>query len=311
MNLSALSHKLLVIALLALITLAFIPIAGLPYHRAVSETMDAGHFPAFMIITLCAYILLKRAAVPRPLLIATLSSICLALAIELIQPFFSRTQSSRDFFVGNLGILAAAIGIHFRRYPQWWLKPMLVTATLVIFAGIATPAYREWLAVAWQHRQFPVLGDFENTQDLRLWDPTDPDSHSPTRISRSVDHASHGKHSLMIEAGLSSWPGIVNNTGDMNWAAFKNLRFDIYNPTEPFILHLRVDDNQDIDDYDERFNNQVTVETGRNEIAIPLSAVEVQRPMRRLHLNAVRRIVLYLDAQPAPRTFYIDHIRLE
>lgn len=307
----ALPYKLLVFALLALPALAFVPIAALPYHRALSETMNAGHFPAFIAITLCAHILLTRAGVPRALLLAVLGSATVALAIELVQPYVGRTQSSRDIFVGALGILVAAAGILLWRYPPWWLKPTFITATLVLFAAVATPAYREWSAVAWQIRQFPLLGDFETTQDLRLWSTTDAENRSPTRIARSADHVSHGAHSLMIEAGLSSWPGIVNHTGDMDWRGYRELRLDIYNPSAPFTLHLRVDDDQEIDDYDERFNNQVRVATGSNAIAIPISAIETQRPARALHLSTVRRVVLYLDAQTAPVTFYLDHIRLE
>ena len=162
----------LFVAAVVLIGLFFVPSWGGHQMRLRAWCQDFAHFPLFAAITSLMLILWHGRINPlrRAITVAAVG-IVLAMAIELIQPYFGRSCALSDFLLGSAGTFAVvtvylsskSVSLHGRR----WLAAV---AGLFMAAAIVPLMV---IAADWQRarREFPVVDSFEQSTDLGRWLP--------------------------------------------------------------------------------------------------------------------------------------------
>jgi hypothetical protein len=263
------------------------------------------------------FALFLHAALPRSgsalrhhLAVGTLSCAA-AVAIEILQPLVDRTASVADLLSGVAGVVAALTGLQVWRTGGGsrlrWGHGLL---TLVAVLLVVHPVWAEWRALSWRNAHFPVLGDFEDDVELRLWKPVNGGDPTRASILLTTERASHGGGALEVRRGSGVWSGARYLAGRSNWRPYDELVCDVYNPSTPFPLMVRVDDDGDCTEHDSRFNLRVTVENGWNEIRIPITQIENGPKQRLLDTGSIKRLLLFGRVEHLPGAFLIDHVRL-
>ena len=311
----ALRQKLLLTAALAVVALA----SFLPVHFAVdaefwNRLMDAGHLPMFGLLALVFHFI-HPAKRPGSLVHCATSvslSTLVAATAELLQPLVGRTESWFDLRNGVFGAMIAVSGaaLSQQRAKKRWRQAHALAA-LAIAAFALWPAFSEWRGICWRHANFPLLGEFESEAELRLWTAQGGSERSATSIRFTPEQAVQGKNSLAIHTGAGSWAGVSYSAGDKDWSGFKQLAFDVFDPGEPFVLSVRVDDDGDCSKFGSRYDNGFPLEKGWNHLAISLRELEHGPRSRKLNLRAIRRLALFTGANEPARSFFLDHVRLE
>lgn len=233
----------------------------------------------------------------------------LSAAIEIIQPLTGRSESITDFLNGATGILIAMVLLAARESPRrtlylCLLVPLAAACTAVAFL----PAWKESAGMRWRSANFPMLGDFENEDELRLW----IGSGDGTTVERVREHASHGEWSLRVTTNAGTvWPGVRLLNAKQDWRGRTALAFDIWNDGPAFTLAIRVDDDFRHQAREDRYNSDLAIGPGWNHIAIPVAEIGSRPKNRRLNLAAIQTTVFYVNEPKTTHAFYIDHMRLE
>jgi len=127
----------------------------------------------------------------------------------------------------------------------------------------------------------------------------------------SDKHATSGKHSLLVTLPAGQYPGIYFKDIEKDWSGYRFFNMDLFNPSEPFTFHVRVDDKKSGWEYADRFDKNFKIQKGMNNITIPLESVKANITPRSLDLRKIERVMLFLPGNEKKRTFHIDNIRLE
>lgn len=275
--------------------------------------MDAAHIPVVAIVTLFAWRILPSRIVEKRALLAFLIGTAAAGLAEWSQRFTGREPSWSDFTNSAAGAFLTFLGIMmWQRRPALPWRLLYIAYAAAICAITVLPAWRELLAIAWRSTSFPVLGDFENAHELRLWCGNGKrDAPDGARIRLVPEHTSHGTHSLRIETRAHGNPGVRFLAADQDWREYRTLAFDIFNPSDSFVLSLRIDDDFQKPEREDRFYRALPIVAGWNHISIPLEEIASTPKNRRLNLAAIRRVVLFLEDPAQPHVFHLDHVRIE
>ncbi len=270
--------------------------------------MDSVHVPFFAGITVLFYFSMRPEFTSRTrrILFAAIAAISWAGAVELIQPYTGRSESIIDFRNGTAGVAFAALGLAFPRG-----IPVIAAGVLAVYVATLQPAWLELRGIHWRTSHFPLLGDFESDDEMKVWIAPDADDNKPcnTRLNRVELHASSGTHSLEVTAVGLGYPGVRYLAERQDWRAYSAFAFDVFNPGEPFDLSLRIDDSNSTNRSD-RYSAAIPLNAGWNHIRIPIAQIAGAPSARLLRLGSIERVVFFMDGNN-PRTFYLDRVRLE
>ncbi len=272
--------------------------------------LDALHFPWFAAATLIFFATFRPDHPQRNQRVfdAAVAALALACFIELFRPHFGHPESKAALAASAWGVGLAAMSLSWPRREIWVAA---AGAAAVVAPGVFLPAVREFQAVHWRRSQFPLLGDFESAEELRLWvAPESPLPSQPnTRLKISTDFATFGKHSLEVEMLSEGWPGVRFLAEGQDWRGYAYLALDVYNPGPPFNLAVRIDDTESTGKGD-RFSGSWSLATGWNHLQLPLESVRTQPSDRTLNMGAIKRLLLFVDGSER-RVFYLDNVRLD
>ncbi len=299
---------------MALVLLAF-PLLPLGSNRdspLMRAIFDAGHFPLLGVFTAVCFVLLAVGRFARFRLgAAVLLGLLAALAVELVQPWIGRTSSVRDFLIGLLGVFTTATAVWVWRRPGIGLRLFHVVVVAVLAMMVLQPTWHEFQAARWRRQHFPLLADFEDPVELRLWSPRGNSLSVPSTMTSSADRSSFGEGSLKIQTARGQYGGALYTAGRQDWEDFGSLVFDLYNPGKPFSLLLRIDDSGDCTQRESRFNRDFTVESGWSSFRVAVSDIREGPKHRELNMSEIARVILVARRSSTPRIFYLDHVRLE
>lgn len=167
-----------------------------------------------------------------------------------------------------------------------------------------------WLALTGCHREPSgghVFFDFESDVEL---DQFHWKCH--TLFSLSREHITHGEKSLRLELYPSDYPGLTPMIEKRDWSRYDALRFDIYNPqNEAVTLTVRIDDRKDYPNYADRYNKSFILKPGMNRMRIPLNTLVTSGTNRKLNLQKIYRILVFMTRPEKRVVLYVDYIRLE
>ncbi len=305
----SLTHKLCLIGLaLALLLLLLVPLHPLLHEGVWRELGNVLHFPLMAAFTLLIFFALATSTRPGRYGSAAWAGCGTALVTEVLQPWVGRTASTMDFVLGALGVAVALGGLYAWRDGGLPLRLLHGFVTLGLFVPLFHPTWLELRATAWRSNRFPVLGDFEEEIELRLWQDRNSSDEPTTTLKLVNEHASTGSRSLAVHTEEGAWPGVVFYAGGADWRDYERLMWDVYNPSGPFNLSLRVDDER-LARFELSFHSKFTAEPGWNHFTIPLERIRRGSRIRELDLSHVRRVYFYAEGDRS-RLFFLDHVRL-
>lgn len=150
------------------------------------------------------------------------------------------------------------------------------------------------------------LFDFETETELEY---LDWECHKWFELSDQ--NATSGKHCLRVTLPPGQYPGIFFKDIEKDWTGYRFFKMDLFNPSEPFTFHVRIDDRKSGWEYADRFDRSFRMQKGMNHISIPLDTVRANITPRSLDLSRIKRLMLFIPGNNKKREFYIDNIRLE
>ncbi len=188
--------------------------------------------------------------------------------------------------------------------------------TKTLFAGLKIADLRETFNIfnfsnlrssSKSKKYSPVFFDFETEEDLKRlnWE-----CHKWFELS--IKHATSGKNSLRVILPPGQYPGIEFEGIPSDWSKSSNFKMDIFNPEEENIkFHIRIDDSGSGWEYADRFDFNVNLQPGMNNISIPLVSIKTNIHSRPLDLKTIERLMVFIPRNAKKREIYIDNIRLE
>ncbi|MCF8095223.1 MAG: CIA30 family protein [Desulfobacteraceae bacterium] len=251
----------------------------------------------------------KNRPTAAQILFLLLAALAASLAIEAIQTFIpGRYFTIRDMAANITGVLLYLSFIH--RRISLKLLPLHASAialTAVLLYPVFVSAADRVIADA----RFPVLADFETPLEKTRF------RGNRSLLKISDKYAFQGKRSLRMDFttrlysthSLSYIPG--------NWKGYAHLKAAVYNPGQkPVKLHIRIEDTQharsENQQYTDRYNSSFDLPPGKWEkIRIPLKEIKNAPKNRKMEMEQISSIMLFVARQPEPLTLYIDDIRLE
>ncbi|MDO6421114.1 VanZ family protein [Saccharophagus degradans] len=230
--------------------------------------------------------------------------------VELIQGFIGREPSWSDMWLDAQGAIAGIcvyLALFTRRVSR---IVATVLAAALLFNSLSLPI--RWLIAEHQRGQcFPVIADFENRW-LSMF--VDGRSKAKAKIVPTPTIWANNKSGrvLSVEFGRGRWPSVVFYELEPDWSAYNNFVFEAYNPqATPVTLSLRITDKSYSRKYSDRFNAQLELVPGYNEIKIPLARISQLKSGREMDLSQVDELIVFTGKQTPPVTLYLDHFRLE
>jgi VanZ family protein len=298
-----LSRRASIGLLLLVLMLCFFPFSSEPYGYIWGPLFDALHFSFFFLLSLPAFILVKRIYqdTGKACVIAVSWLLLATAVIEMIQPLTGRSANLVDIVNGALGICSGMLLM------LWVHSSLKVAAVALILAGflqvyLLVPASLGVKAALWQVENFPSLATFETYSERPLW--------RPISSSISLVNGKGDVPGLWVRTRASKYSGAQFNAGEKDWSSYKTLLLQVENPGElELTFNIRIDDDRNCESYDARFNQSYKLAPGVNELSIPLEAVAEGPKSRRLDLKRISKV--YLFVPPLEQVFKFKVLRLE
>lgn len=276
--------------------------------------MDGSHCLVFAAVSF----LLLWIWGPNRLRAVGIVSAILVIAVELVQPLSGRTFGIEDVVNGLLGVIAVVSGSYLwsmKKESGYRLVHFVLTLGALGYAFF--PAWTEWQLVLFRQSQFPILGAFEDEHELSLWEPLQKKRWKNAsfslplgEVSISKDFVQTGTKNLRIVTRSDFYSGVVFQAEGQDWSTFQALSFQAYNPGTAFTLRLRIDDLEDCRNYNNRFNKQIVLEPGVNQIQIPTAEIVSGPTARKLKITAVQKVFFFVGPEEEEKVFYLDEVKL-
>ena len=305
------AHGVAWIAALILAALLFVGGPGPEAARSVSHAWDLGHLAAFF---LWATLWLKSGAAARMptrrrWIVALTACALLAILTEGAQGLIGRDASAgdglRDMLGGVLALSwAGQAAAHMKRGWRLALRAASLALLAAALAPLSSAAADEWSA----RQSFPVLGDFETPFEADRWEGS-----AAHEIDRS--YASRGHASLRVELVPARYSGVALVHAPRDWRGHRYLRFEVFNPgNEALEVYGRIHDREHDRrgrSYRDRFNTGFRLAPGWNALTIDLEQARRAPASRSMDMSDIRGFMLFASGLPAPRTIFLDAVRLE
>lgn len=312
--------------------LAFLGIAGiavapllmaplLPAHNILwFEIQNAAHFLVFFLASwLCMGVFRLHEGHSTPVPARRYWQVLIWGALlggltEGLQFFLPRDADAIDFLRNIAGLVAALVIYRmadlYRHQQALSLRDHLLLSLGAVAALAALASVAGW-AVSYIERdnKFPLLADFEarpwpsfvTSKGGRLrWVP------APTAFTGLADGRT-------LEVGFygEGWPGFEIREPFPDWRGFSSLQIAVMNPAKiDRTLHLRIDDDQYSDGYNDRYNGVFTIAPGPHLLVIDIDEIRRGPRDRPLNLAAIRTMIIFSSAEDSPFVLFFDDIRL-
>jgi VanZ family protein len=277
--------------------------------RSLKSLWDLGHlffFAALGILMFKKLSQYKEVSFGWQCVAVVLISLILGALIEWAQAGLKRTSDVMDVFRNLVGILVSiswsfpvAVAKTYRRFFQL-VTVLMVAWSVYPFARAAADDYLAW-------RQFPVLSEFETPFEIDRWS-----GNAQKAIDRSVHFSGASSMKLILSTSKYSGASLLYFPG--NWLNYDYLHVKIFNPADENLkIICRIHDRRHTENgynYSDRFNTNVILSKGWNDITVSLADVKNAPKDRKLNLGQVQEIGFFAYRLPRPRIIFIDSVVL-
>ena len=287
--------------------LLFVDVGDLISERLIDALWPIGHVAVFTFwgaLLLLYQPKIKSAPLIKQLLLLTLFCFTFGLSIELIQPFFSRSREVGDLFLNYVGILLSIIlfsrHIIHRLYKLVYcglLSYLLFPSALSVYDQIK------------MYYEFPVLASFQQNIALTRWK-------SDQSLSLVIPNELTGVQKMMkITFVPRKYSGVALRYFQGDWQEYTNLIMRFYNPNQQSLpVTLIITDkhyNKSQPNYKDRYDQNLQIESGFSEKSISLSKIRDGVISRKMDLNKMAGVDLYMYQLDAPVHLYLDSLYLQ
>ena len=287
--------------------------------RWVSDLSNAAHGPAFALVTLVVFALLRHSSAPRISIFgeysaAILIAILLGGLIELLQHFTGRDAELIDLRTDTFGTLAVAGGLlaFDRRIPATRRRIgclVAVGASVLMLAPLAVTA----TAYVKRHLDFPTLVDFRlplATSFLHAGTWVTMERSELPRELQSPERDSVGVRAHLTEK--TGWV-LVLLEPVADWRGYAHLNLDLANPTdEPLALRLRVFDQPHGRSRHTGYRGSVEIAAHSRAIhSVPLAALVSGSGEAQVDTSRIQSVVIARARANRARELYLVRIWLD
>ena len=292
---------LVVLFLLAMLPLFFLRPEG--WVAAVPTELHAlAHVAIFGLLAalLMRLPVLRRGSFASRAVLVLLLVLFVSIGIELLQPAFDRSADLQDI---RRNLVGALVAVSFYAPPGARRRIAMGTTFLLLAAELTRPAVSMWDRQVAEN-QFPVLGEFETRFEHRRWTTGVPDS----EVARA------GSRSLRVTLRPGPYPGtaLVRSLGD--WSHYDRLSLSLYNPrAKPLVITISVRDQvhfQRSGAYEDRYNERFRIDSGWNDLNIPMASILSAPETRTLDLSDLSELAIFVEDLREPVVFFVDRVQL-
>lgn len=307
------TRTLALVLLVVFCLLFFFPSLETGYSPVEGRMADAAHLPLIFGFSLVSLLLLWQmglSSLKASIWVAVVMSSGTAL-VELLQPYVGRSASLTDWIFGIYGLgIALVLNILLRREVRsslfLWGAWIVGSASLVLLA--LYPAWLSWNARMSQLVNFPLLGDFETSDELYLWKPSSIQGR--VGMKRTNAKASRGEWALELSARGSGYAGVEYALPEKSWEGYSTLGFKVYSLEIGGVVNLRIDDCKTGSAFEDRFNRAFNLGIGWNSIEVPMTDIKQGPSNRELDFSCLTRFVIFSYLPAGKKEFVIDDVRL-
>lgn len=293
------------------IALCLMPSGHEVEHDVRKRLADLFHIPLFGGLALALIALAVRdGRTIRAVLLPTLGGTALlAIVIEVVQPLTGRSASLEDALNGLAGILLAGLAalLHERRAG---LLPWMTALSLTILAFVAAglPLVRAVSLHRARTHALPRIASFEEPWEAHFFEPSEPNKSELALVPAPGRSGT----ALRFAAIPGAYRGVAYRAQGLSLEGWSSLVFAVYlEGASEGGINVRIDDDEDCREHDNRFNKTIPVKPGWNEVRIEVDEVRAGPQNRTLNVTAIDRIVFFLTPDDDAPGLILDDIRLE
>lgn len=277
--------------------------------RIVREVQNAGHAILFGVIALLALAALRGGGIRT-----YAAALLVTLALGGLSEWLQSTIPTRDASLGDW-LRDAGGAVAFLCVAAIWRRDVrsrrAVGVLSVIGAAcllaVAAPVVLVWQDYRGRDAAFPQLCCVGGT-----WEKTFFRSNVTEFLQVPAPKNPAGEGFLKVNIPAGKWPGFRIREVYPDWSGYELLAFDIYAEVPaPTVLVLRVDDRtHDGSDYHDRFNLDLTIESGLNRIRVPIREILNAPAGRQMDASQMDKIFLFAKRPQQPFTLWFNGFSL-
>lgn len=285
---------------------------GKPTSLLMDSVINLGHIPLFAIVAAMVLWSLDRNyhfhTRGKTYVLAFILSAGFALASEIIQQFTpERTFQFGDILndlIGSGSLLL--VSYQYTRRLARRTRASMIAVVIISLLAASMPVLAAAAEEMRTMREFPLIASFETRLELKRWVPKEG------VLKRVEMHVTHGAHSLNVVFSPGLYPGITMSNPPRNWQGYSTLTFDAYlEGKRSMALSVCINDREDIEKYEDRYNQTFILSPGPNVLTIPLVEVEHAPKGRLMNMKHISVLCFFSYKLKEVRTVYFDNFRLK
>ena len=298
---------------LAVILTILLFVGGPDYesHRIVQQIWDVGHVALFLILSYIILIFIRKyklSYITQFLIIVALSFI-FGLFVELIQLLIGRDFELQDLANDVSGAIIGYFVYYLLHAKISKLHNIIAAMSIVLLLMISLyPLANVLVDEVKMNNEFPVLSDFESATQLSRWDV------KQANLSLNKHHVQQGEYSLQATFLPDAFPDITLQHFPRDWSAYNNIKFSLYNKAQdPIVIEMKIYDEDHMKygyQYTDRFNRELLLQPGWNNISISLNEIYNSPEKRTMDITKIKSFSLFLKDVTSPVTIFLDDLRL-
>lgn len=221
--------------------------------------------------------------------------------IEIIQASIGRDGNWDDLLRDLTGTW---LGLFWIQRGGKWIWGGRFLSIVLLIPNLTAVFFEVWYQLN-ARQNFPILAGFESNVEVHWGKKED---------ELSAQYHTQGKYALKIKLSPKPYSGIKFGRLINDWRGFKQLRFDIYNPDQPFDMWIRVNDaehKQHSWGRADRFNRSFHLNSGWNNLSFSLEDIQHAPASRQMELSQISWVEIFVGKLPESRIIYLDNLRLE
>jgi len=281
--------------------------------RLYQSVWNTGHLFFFALLTalLITHTPLQNQSAFKMLLASVLFSLVLGGVIEVVQLLVGRYMEWSDLWQDVLGGSLGFLAVQFfkSKEQRFAAKPIIVVISVGILLVAFYPVYNVVQDDFEIKSAIPMIADFESDETLLRWD-----NMHVAEFSLDTNIRRKGQSSARVKFDLGDYPTVTLLALYADWSAYNFLNLSVHNDqSDNLDIEVKVYDRQHRKNglrYADRFNYEVTIKPGWNEIKIRLMNIRNAPESRIMDLYNIAGLSLFISDPDEQKIIHLDNIHL-